>query len=274
MQDELKKRKVANINFFRRVRIYRGIQHSHRLPVNVQRTRKINYFMVFFEILKYFLIFIFLFFINGFFLYDFELIIVSSILIFSIFFTYSFNRLFYYNLNLKKKNLSLDYVTYMISRQNAQDKFKYFEGSFTAKFYYVMCKLDYLLFTKKKVIENNISFFINFYSSFLDSRMPEMGKKLDSGDSAFHNDHDVEKANIPEKQSLQAETIFSPSIPDAVVDVDPFPDFYTYVTVVGPTLATVFVVSVVGFVIIVLFFEGPNGGGGGGGTRVLEHVCL
>jgi small subunit ribosomal protein S13 len=39
MQDELKKRKVANINFMRRVRTYRGVQHSHRLPVNGQRTR-------------------------------------------------------------------------------------------------------------------------------------------------------------------------------------------------------------------------------------------
>ena len=45
MQDELKKRKVANINFIRRVRTYRGVQHSHRLPVNGQRTCKINYLM-------------------------------------------------------------------------------------------------------------------------------------------------------------------------------------------------------------------------------------
>jgi hypothetical protein len=61
-----------------------------------------------------------------------------------------------------------------------------------------------------------------------------MGKKLDSGDSAFHNDHDVEKANMPEKQSLQAETIFSPSISDAAADVDPYwaalTSIYSYVT--------------------------------------------
>jgi len=148
---------------------------------------------------KFFIFYLEEFFVNGFFSYDFELIIVSSI-----------------------------YVTYIVS------KFDRFSRSFTAKFYYVMCKLDYLLFTKKKVIENNITFFINFYSSFLDTRVPEMGKKLDSGDSAFHNDHDVEKANMPEKQSLQAETIFSPSIPDAAADVDPYwaalTSIYSYVT--------------------------------------------
>jgi len=60
MQDELKKRKVANINFIRRVRIYRGIQHSHRLPVNVQRTRKINYFMdvYFIEIIIFYVLWV------------------------------------------------------------------------------------------------------------------------------------------------------------------------------------------------------------------------
>ena len=217
---------------------------------------------------KFFIFYLEEFFVNGFFLYDFELIIVSSILIFSIFFNYSFNRLSYYNLNLKKKNLSSDYVTYIVS------KFHTFRTSFTAKFYYVICKLHYLLFTKKKVIENNITFFINFYSSFLDTRVTEMGKKLDSGDSAFHNDHDVEKANMPEKQSLQAETIFSPSISDAAADVDPYwaalTSIYSYVTWVAPIA-----VVAVGTVIIIIYLEGPNGpGGGGGGTKVLEHAHI
>ena len=170
---------------------------------------------------KLFIFYLEEFFVNGFFSYDFELIIVSSILIFSIFFNYSFNRLFYYNLNLKKKNLSLDYVTYIVSKQNAQDKFKYFcyllnmrEQFLIECFLYVyffmkiqfviatiskislLCYLFkerlifffneyslinnvkeafvrirsvmerfafYLLFNKKKSIENNITFFFNFY---------------------------------------------------------------------------------------------------------------
>ena len=128
----------------------------------------------------------------------------------------------------------MDYVTYIVSKQNAQDKLDTFATFLTAKFYYVMCKLHYLLFTKKKVIENNITFFLNFYSYFLDTRVPEMGKKLDSGYSAFHNDHDVEKANIPDKQSVQSETLLSPSIPDSDVDVDPYwaalTSIYSYVT--------------------------------------------
>jgi hypothetical protein len=117
---------------------------------------------------------------------------------------------------------------------------------------------------------------LNLHIYFLDTMVSAIGKNLDAAENAsFYNNPEVEKANKPEKQSLQAETIFYSSVSHTDVDLDPYSDFYTYVTLVAPTVATIFVLSVVGFVIIVLYFQGPNGsGGGGGGTRVLEHVCL
>lgn len=75
---------------------------------------------------KIFLFYLLEFFVNGFFFYNFELIIVSSILIFAIFFNYSFNKVFYYLFNSKKKNLSAEYVAYIVGKQTAQDKLKYF----------------------------------------------------------------------------------------------------------------------------------------------------
>ncbi len=75
---------------------------------------------------KIFLFYLVEFFVNGFFFYNFELIIVSSILIFAIFFNYSFNKVFYYLFNSKKKNLSSEYVAYIVGKQTAQDKLKYF----------------------------------------------------------------------------------------------------------------------------------------------------
>ena len=75
---------------------------------------------------KIFLFYLVEFFVNGFFFYNFELIIVSSMLIFAIFFNYSFNKVFYYLFNSKKKNLSSEYVAYIVGKQTAQDKLKYF----------------------------------------------------------------------------------------------------------------------------------------------------
>jgi len=117
---------------------------------------------------------------------------------------------------------------------------------------------------------------LNLHIYFLDTMVSAIGKNLDAAENAaFYNNPEVEKANMPEKQSLQAETIFYSSVSHTDVDLDPYSDFYTYVTWVAPTLATSFVISVVGFLII-LYFQSPNGfgGGGGGGTRVFEPVCL
>jgi hypothetical protein len=128
---------------------------------------------------KFFIFYLEEFFVNGFFSYDFELIIVSSILIFSIFFNYSFNRSFYYNLNLKKKNLSSDYVTYIVSKQNAQDKFKYFcyllnmrEQFLIECFLYVyfFMKIQFVIATISKIcllcylFKERLIFFFNEYS--------------------------------------------------------------------------------------------------------------
>jgi hypothetical protein len=81
----------------------------------------------------------------------------------------------------------------------------------------------YLLFNKKKSIENNITFFFNFYTSFLDSVVPPLGKKLEAEElSTFHTAHDLEKSNIIDKQSFQEETLVCSAVAESEVAVHPY----------------------------------------------------
>jgi len=308
---------------------------------------------------KLFIFYLEEFFVNGFFSYDFELIIVSCVLIFSIFFNYSFNKLFYDNLNIAIKinffilfvqilkcffifSILDTFVTFIITKFDylmfklnnlfkrkesipkpkisdptiSPNPYKIERGPvillnstkgeqacqeeinghlYTWKYetlleFYTKCvknlyfgsdyyeNFSHKRFLDKGVVDSLLHFGVetdftfsdipkkdlkylmreiltskklmviylktgegknlspekkselNLHIYFLDTMVSAIGKKLDAGENAaFHNNPEVEKANMPEKQSLQAETIFYSSVSYSDVDLHPYSDFYAYV---------------------------------------------